>query len=239
YPDDRSVFQTLIQEELSESSPSFETRFLRSDGSPISVEVVVRPVCWKGREWFLGFARPCGDRQRRELWLRRQLDQQKGRAMEALKSSLRVYQLNEKIKSTLVLTTRLLNVENEEQLYRESVELLTSEEGMNFREATVLILEGTRLRVACSSNKRLPDSYLLTEDNKYSAAVLAGFPLRGDEKGSSDRELVFAQRSRDELLGLIEVNQYQREKAFFEDHRLIAEWQHDMLAQIADIIALL
>src|SRR5690606_20260543 len=143
YPDDRSVFQTLIQEELSESSPSFETRFLRSDGSPISVEVVVRPVCWKGRECFLGFARPCGDRQRRELWLRRQLDQQKGRAMEALTSSLRVYQLNEKIKSTLVLTTRLLNVENEEQLYRESVELLTSEEGMNFREATVLIPEGT------------------------------------------------------------------------------------------------
>ena len=35
-------------------------------------------------------------------------------------------------------------------------------------------------------------------------------------------------RSRDSLLGLVEVTQYQREKAFFDDYEIVNEWQHDI-----------
>lgn len=239
HTDDRSVFQALAHEELTESSQPFEIRLLAAEGAIVPVEVIVRPVSWKGRSWILGFARPCRERQEREVRLRRQLEQQKSRAMEALKSSLRIYQLNEKVKSTLALTTQLLKVESEEQLYRESVELLTNGEGMSYREATVLVLEGTRLRVAWSSNKRLPDFFSITENNRFSKAIRAGFPAQTEDEQWGNRELIFPLRSRDELLGLVEVQQEHREKVFFEDYRLIAEWQHDLLVQIADIIALL
>ncbi|MEM7235059.1 MAG: sensor domain-containing diguanylate cyclase, partial [Planctomycetota bacterium] len=81
-----------------------------------------------------------------------------------------------------------------------------------------------------------PASYSLTVDNKYSRAVRTGF-TRSDE--SVGHEFLFPLRSRESLLGVIEVAQHPREKAFFEEYRLLTEWQRDMLVQIGDIIALL
>ena len=237
--DDRGIFQTWVKEDLFEEENTFETRFVHAMGDDLLVEISLRTIRWHGKEYCLGFVRPCGDRNRRELELRRQVELQKGRALQAVKSSLRVYELNEKIKSTLVLTTTLLNVENEEQLYKESVRVLTNSESLNFKDVTFLILEGSCLNVMCSTNTRLPASYSLAEDNKYSRAVRKGFNLTSDKLAVGGQEVLVPLRSRDCLLGIIEVAQHPREKAFFEEYRLITEWQREMLVQIGDIIALL
>jgi diguanylate cyclase (GGDEF)-like protein/PAS domain S-box-containing protein len=239
HPDDRGLFLALVARLDSGSAQPFEVRLTAADGAAVPVEITVRAIRWRGNLYHLAFVRPCAERQRREADLRRQLEQQKRRAMEALKSSLRVYQLNEKIRSTLVLTKNLLNAENEEKLFEESVGLLTHEEGLNFREASIFVLEGNNLRVACTTNRHLPASFPFSENNKYSTAVRTGFPSSNGERQWDDREMIFALRCRDSLLGVIEVSQFGREKAFFEENRLISEWQREMLLQIADIIALL
>ena len=61
---------------------------------------------------------------------KQQAELQKARAVKALQASLRMYELNEKIKSTLDLTTRLLDLESEAELFSEAVNILTSEEGI-------------------------------------------------------------------------------------------------------------
>ena len=82
---------------------------------------------------------------------KQQAELQKARAVKALQASLRMYELNEKIKSTLDLTTRLLDLESEAELFSEAVNLLTSEEGMGFRDASLLLVEEDSLHTACST----------------------------------------------------------------------------------------
>ena len=63
----------------------------------------------------LGGLRPDSDEWKEQAQL------QKHRAVKALQSSLRMYELNEKIKSTLDLTTRLLDIEKESELFSAAV----------------------------------------------------------------------------------------------------------------------
>ena len=79
---------------------------------------------------------------------------QKLRATKALQASLRMYELNGKIKSILDLTTGLLDLENEAELFSEAVEILTSDEGMGFRDASLLLLEEDCFHTACSTIER-------------------------------------------------------------------------------------
>jgi diguanylate cyclase (GGDEF)-like protein/PAS domain S-box-containing protein len=238
HPDDRAVFQTWLQEGPVETARVFQVRLIRSDEDVRPVEISLKRIRWQRREYQLGFVRESGDRYRRETRLRQNAEKQKQRAVEALKSSLRMYELNEKIKSTLVLTTKLLNAEDEESLFSEAARVLTNEDGVNFREATILVLQDGVLYTANSTLGGEKKVYSLSENNKYSRLIAEGL-LCNTQTDVSQQELVFPLQSRGSLLGIVEVLQHPREKALFDEHRPIREWQKDMLVQIGDIIALL
>jgi diguanylate cyclase (GGDEF)-like protein len=238
HPEDRAIFQTWLNEGPGESGKVFQVRLLTSSEESVPVEISLKRIRWQRREYQLGFVRESGERHRREARLRQEAELQKQRAVTALKSSLRMYELNEKIKSTLVLTTKLLNAEDEEQLFREAVRVLTNEEGVNFRDATILVLENGVLHTACSTASAEKRAFELAENNKYSRLIAEGL-LCNTDTDASQQELVFPLQSRGSLLGIVEVSQHPREKALFDDHRPIREWQKDMLVQIGDIIALL
>ena len=160
--------------------------------------------------------------------------------MQALKSSLRVYELNEKIKSTLALTTTLLNVESEEQLFEDSVALLTNPQGLNFKDVTFLVVDGSELVVTKTTADDHPESYSLRARRTSTPSPSAqGLRAAVTTPLIAGHEVLVPLRSRESLLGLIEVTQHPREKAFFEEYRLITEFQRDMLVQIGDIIAVL
>ncbi|MBN1444386.1 MAG: diguanylate cyclase [Planctomycetes bacterium] len=237
--EDRCVFQTWLRGKLAAGESTFEVNLIDSSGFIVPVEITLRSIRWRRAPYHLGFVRPCSERQQREARLKREVELQKNRAFQALRSSLRVYELNEKIKSTLELTATLLDVENEEQLYQEALRILTNTEGLNFREVSFLILEDKRLKLVCSTEKTDVKYILLAQDNKYSRCVRKGFSKGGDEPLDDDETILVPLHSREALLGIIEVSQYSRERAFFEDHRLLSEWQRDILFQIGDVIALL
>ncbi len=240
HPDDRAVFRAWMQEGPVETSRVLQVGLGRSDEEARAVEISLNRVRWQRREYQLGFVRDSGDRQRRETRLLRNVGMQKQRAVEALKSSLRMYELNEKIKSALVLTTRLLllDAEDESALFSEAVRVLTNEDGVNFRDATILVLESGVLYTASSTIDSDKKMYPLSEDNKYSRLIAQGL-LSNIETDVLRQELIFPLKSRGSLLGIVEVLQHPREKALFDEHRPIREWQQDMLVQIGDIIAVL
>jgi diguanylate cyclase (GGDEF)-like protein len=228
-----------LRSDLSSASSTIELRLLDRTGQYVPAEITLKNIRWQKREYQIGFVRTCQDRLRRESQLRDQVERQKQRAVTALKSSLRVYELNEKIKSTLVLTTKLLNVENEEQLFKEALRLLTSEEGLNFRDGTFLVLENGELNTVCSTMSSEHSAYSLSEDNKFSRFIRKGLSSASDEPGDGDEDILVPLQSREILLGLVQVYQYPREKAFFSEYRQITEWQKDMLVRIGDIIAMI
>lgn len=238
HPDDRALLNTWISEAEThaETEKSFQIRILRSDGMNVPVELRLRSLRWQRRLYALGFVEECAERHRRDARLRADAEQQKQRAVKALESSLRMYELNEKIKSTLALTTQLLRAEDEEQLFRESALLLTNEEGLNFKGASFLLLEGGELRVVRSTLSARQTVYPLNGDNRYARLFQTGFALK---EGTSSKELIFPLRSRDTLLGLVEVHQHQREREYIDNSRPLRDWQSDLLEQIGDIIAML
>lgn len=163
---------------------------------------------------------------------------QKLRATKALQASLRMYELNGKIKSTLDLATGLLDLENEAELFSEAVEILTSDEGMGFRDASLLLLEEDCLHTACSTIERGKKVFSIDGDSRY------GRWLAAEEKGEGgsvdgDNELLVTLRSRGQLLGLLEVVQHEREKTFFEGLDSSVEWRRDMLTRIGEVVSML
>ena len=168
-----------------------------------------------------------------------QAELQKARAVKALQSSLRMYELNEKIKSTLDLTTCLLDLESEAELFSEAVKILTAEEGMGFRDASLLLLEENSFHTACSTLERGKKVFATDGDNRYARWLAAEEKGVSPSPGACDKELLVTLRSRGRVLGLLEVVQHEREKVLFEGLDSFVEWRRDLVTRIGEVVAML
>jgi len=238
FPEDRSLFNTWVNEKELAPGPSFSVRLMEASGDVVPVDIRLKNVRWRRREYCLGFAEECRERHRRETVLQAEVEQQKQRSVKALESSLRMYELNEKIKSTLVLTTQLLEVDTEQSLFDEAMRVLTNSEGLNFKGVTFLVRDGSQLNVVRSTEGKSEHSYSLTGDNRYARLFRSGLPATGIETRAA-KEIVVPLRSHDDVLGLLEVSQHQRERDCLDGSRPLQQWQRDMLEQIGDVIAIL
>ena len=239
HPEDRSVFHTW-KDAAGVDFPvhleeSFEARLVDRNQQETPVCITLKHMRWKQREYLLGFARNMAAQLEHETQLRGQIQEQKNRAIAAIKSSLCVYQFNEKIKSTPVLTTRLLNVESEDELFREALDVLTSEEGLNYQDVTFYALEDNVLRVVCSTRDPAELEVSLTEDHPLARLMRKSFKV----EDSGDHGIIFPLKSRGRIMGICEVLPYTRERFFFDETGRVGEWQKDVMLTVGDIIALL
>ena len=235
HPEDRSVFNTWKSEQVSTFKGRFEVRIQRDDHETIPVGVSIRRVEFRQRSFVIVYLREIGEERQRENQLRAKLQEQKARAVEAINSSLRVYLFNEKIRSTPVLTARLLNVESEQELFREAAKVMQSEDGLNYREVTFLTLSGGILNAAFSTRQLNVTQYPLGEENRYSRFLRRS----GAVSESPEGEILLPLRSRGELMGVCEVHPYPREHYYLSESAKVGKWQHDMLLTLGDLIALL
>ncbi|MGH9362195.1 MAG: PAS domain S-box protein, partial [Thermoanaerobaculia bacterium] len=231
-PADRPLFHTWLAADHA-AGTKFELRLADRGGAEVTVEIALAPIRWMRRDYLLGFARPNSDRKYLELEWREQIDEQKKRTMEAIKSSVRIYQITEKIERTLSLTKTLLNTENETQLFESAARILTSD-GLNYRDVTFLVLAGNQLEVRHSTKPFVQGRFPLAEANKYAQFVRRNF----NEADLPKDEVLVPLRSRGNFLGLIEVSLLARERIFFDDLKIVAEWQRNVLFTVGDIIGL-
>lgn len=233
YPEDRPLFHTWHGAERSPGCENFELRLVNREGKEIAAEIGLSPIRWMRKEYLLGFARPIADRKILEEEWRNQVAEHKRRTMEAIKSSLRIYQITQKIERTLVLTKNLLNTENEAQLFESAARLLTSD-GLNYRDVTFLMVNEHHLEVRHSTRPLTRGRYPLADLNKYAQFVRRNF----DPADVPKDEVLVPLRSRGNFLGLIEVNLLSRERIFFDDLRIVSEWQKNVLLTVGDVIGL-
>ncbi len=229
-PDDRPFFQVHSG---GPASAPFEVRLVGPHGKEARVEIRAAPIRWMRRDYLLGFTRDVPDRKKLEGEWRAQIEEQKRRTVEAIKSSVRIYQITEKIERTLNLTKNLLDIENETKLFESAARILTSE-GLNYRHVTFLMLNENSLDVRHSTKPFVHGRYPLSETNKYAQFVSTNFHP-GDQPKD---EVLVPLCSRGHFLGLIEVNLLTRERIFFDDMRIVSDWQKQVLFTIGDIIAL-
>jgi diguanylate cyclase (GGDEF)-like protein/PAS domain S-box-containing protein len=233
YPEDRPLFSTWHSSDFAGGSKSFELRLLGAAGHETAMEISLVPIRWIRRNYLLGFSRKVEDRKNLEREWKREIDEQKKKTLEAIKSSIRIYQITEKIKRTLALTKSLLNTENEAQLFESAARILTGD-GLNYRNVTFLLVNENQLEIRHSTKPFSRGHFLLSQDNRYARFVRQNFQ---DDDLPRDEVLV-PLRSRGHFLGLIEVSLFTRERIFFDDLRLVSEWQKNVLFTIGDIIGL-
>ena len=235
FPADRGIFNTWQRTLKEHGEGNFEVRLLRKNGAALPVNMTLQAFRWKRKSYLIAFAKEISAIEEREARLKKAIEEQKARAFEAIKSSLRMYQFNEKIKRTPLLAKKLLDIDNEEDLFREAAKVLTSEEGLNYREVNFLLLDGDVLKVVYSTQGLEEESFPLTDTNRFSQFIRKSF--------SSDQptgaSILVPLQSRGQLVGLCEVVPYPREKLFFDESSMVNEWQNDVLEDIGGIIAVL
>ena len=235
FPADRGIFNTWQRTLKEGGEGNFEVRLVKKDGATLPVNMTLQAFRWKRKNYLIAFAKEISAIEEREAKLKKAIEEQKARAFEAIKSSLRMYQFNEKIKRTPLLAKKLLDIDNEDDLFKEAAKVLTSEEGLNYREVNFLLLEGDVLNVVFSTQGLKEKTFPLTDSNRFSQFIRKSF--RSDQTTSSS--ILVPLQSRGQLVGVCEVVPYPREKLFFDESSMVNEWQNDVLEDIGGIIALL
>ncbi len=234
-PEDRSSFATWGRGLTKGGHSRVDFRLLKADGGGVPVQAVVTSFLWRRRSYLLGFVSETVDMDGREVEWKRQLEEQKLRAIEAIKSSLRLYQLNEKIRRTPNFTRKLLHAGSEAELFAEAAKVLTSEEGLCYRDAAFLLVEGDVVNVVFSTRAEKVRAYPLAEENRFSCNIRNGFRTAG----GAELEILVPLQSHGQLLGFCEVVPHSREKVFFDESGVVSEWQKDVLFDVGGIIALI
>ncbi len=126
----------ILEFGLENGETELETKLRVPDKGEVPVRVLLKSLRWNQGEYFVGYIEDVTLERRREAELRREIQEQKGRAVAAISSSLRVYHLAEKIKWTPIITRDLLRLDSQEELFREAAKLLTEEGSLNYRETT-------------------------------------------------------------------------------------------------------
>jgi diguanylate cyclase (GGDEF)-like protein len=171
-----------------------------------------------------------------EKELRDHMKQDRERLFKAVRCTLRVYELHEKIRKIPTLTRELLQVGEEEVLYDEAGRIL-HEEGMDLGEVSFLIVKNGQLEVAYSNREDLQNaSFPIDGDTKYAYLFRRGGSAIDPWAGGV---FVLPLRGREDLIGLMEVSiSEDARRVFSEDHK-VSLGIYDALLTIADIIALL
>lgn len=233
HPDDHSKFQQLGDPGTAEPDQGGDLRIVTRDGVTVPVEVFARFITAGGNEGrWIYFFRPVESRKALEKALEEQIRIEKRRTVEAVKSSLRIYQLTDKVRSAPKLSTLLMDVRTEEELFRRAGEFLVSE-GMNYQEAAIFLLDGQTLKLCYSSSNRSHMSYDVMKGNRY-----ARFLLEGEQPEDYDNVQLVALRTKDKAIGVLEVVFDPRERALFMENQLIVGWNNDILETTAEILAL-
>jgi len=233
-PGDRGIFHTWERTLSGTNELEFEIRFQTILGAR-SAQVFLSAFLWHQRRYLIGFLREVSAAERQEEEWKRQFEEQKQRAFEAIKSSLRLYQFNEKIRRTPLLTRKLLHAANEEELFEQAAGVLTLEEGLGYKNASFLLLDGGSLRLAFSTQPAAESSYSLTDDNRFTRFIRRNFK----SGGSSGSGILVPLESRGNLLGFCEVVPHSKEKVFFDEMGVVSEWQREVLSDIGGIIGLI
>lgn len=215
-----------------EDSQGLNLRFIDENHEVIPVEAHARKIGSGEASKWVYFFRPIESRRILEKKLQDEIDQQKRRTVEAVKSSLRIYQVTEKMRATPKLSTFLLDVQDEQDLFLRATEFLRSE-GLNYQEIAFFLCDGEILRLRYSTTDRFRKNYHLRKKNKY-----AIFLEDGTQPSEKEDTCLVRIRVKDKVLGILEVQLDPRERIFFSENSLVERWHQDILETIAEMLGL-
>ena len=233
HPDDRPRFSWGVGPEAEGGGESVEVRLVTKTGEVREVELsfLIPPPGGKG--YRLGSIRDISERKGLESKLKEEVGLHRRNTIEAAKSSVRIYQLTERIRNVPQLVTSLLNAATEDELFQEAARTLCEKLGLAYAGVSFLLKEEDRLRLKYSTSKKAGKSYGLQKSSRYAKAFKEGLEItRG---GVS----ILPLKSRASVIGLMEIQFDENEKILFDESESVKQGQHDIVRTIAHMIGLM
>ena len=151
--------------------------------------------------------------------LEREMEEQRRRACDAVRTSLRIFQLTEKIRMAPRLSTLLIGVRDEVDFFCRAGTLLCSE-GLGYRNVRLWSYKDGEKQIAWCSDQTLLNQTRLGEK---------------DDPGFRRLPLAVGSES---PCGLLELTIDQREVKLLEEAPLLKDWHEEVLGTIGEILAL-
>lgn len=231
HPDDQPMFLQGGSDATSVLE-GINLRLINELNEVIPIEAHARRVATSHGVRWVYFFRRVAERRMLENQLKEEIEIQKRRTVEAVKSSLRIYQVTEKMRATPKLSTFLLDVQSEQDLFFRATEFLRSE-GLNYQEVAFFLCEGDTLQLRHSTTDRFRRHYHLKKKNQY-----ATFMETGEQPGGKGDTRLVKIRTKDRVVGILEVLLDPREQVFFAENALVERWHGDILETIAEMLGL-
>ncbi|MEM7168505.1 MAG: GGDEF domain-containing protein [Planctomycetota bacterium] len=212
---------------------TFEVRFIGVSNDIVAASASARSFkTVDGREHNVYFFRHTENIRALEQRLQDEIETQKRRTVEAVRSSLRIYQLTEKMRATPKLSTVLLEVQSENDVFEGATAFLQSE-GLNYSGVAFYLHDGDLLRQRHGTDGDFPETRPLNEDSKYRR-----FLDTGEQPSGDDDSRLASITTKGGLTGIMEVVLDPRERHFLSENRLVERWHHDILETIAEMLGL-
>lgn len=151
--------------------------------------------------------------------LEREMEEQRRRACDAVRTSLRIFQLTEKIRTAPRLSTLLIGVRDEVDFFCRAGTLLCSD-GLGYRDVRLWSYQGAAEEISWCSHPSLSSLDHLSDDS---------------DPGYRRLPLVVGNEP---PCGLLELTIDPREVKLLEEAPLLKDWHEDVLQTIGEILAL-
>ncbi|MEK7467810.1 MAG: diguanylate cyclase [Planctomycetota bacterium] len=177
-------------------SERYELRVKTASGDKKPVEVSVQRVKIQGRDMIIGTMRDLTTQEK----MKRDLTE---RATDAMRKTLEIYALTEKIKNVPKLTPALLSGANEDEVLARAAKILTQKPGLSYATASVYLIDGTTLvqRYPVPTAGSGPSRFDMSKGHRLARIA------RGDESeiDGSSSSIAIPLPGREGVIGVLDV----------------------------------
>ncbi len=212
-------------------SERYELRVKCAGGEKKPVEVSVQRVKVQGRDMVIGTMRDLTTQEK----MKKDLTE---RATDAMRKTLEIYALTEKIKNVPKLTPALLSGANEDEVLSRAAKILTQKPGLSYAAAAVYLIEGHSLiqRFPVPTARSGPSRFDMGKGHRL-ARVARGESVEVDWTASS---IAIPLPGRDGVIGVLDVTLDAKETEVLVGqggHTVRSEYQN-LLLSVAQILGL-
>ncbi|MBI4616928.1 MAG: GGDEF domain-containing protein [Planctomycetes bacterium] len=211
------------------ASGIFEWICADRNGRVWDVEVSVQRFRSKGRPYVLGQIRDIGPRKELERRLKREVELQRKKTIEAAKAGVRVFQLTEKIKRIPELVRRLAAASDEAALFDGLKEGLVGPESMGYAEAALYLVDGRQLLCQFATREMPIKRFHLDKNHKLARIARCGERYYDGSAG----ELVVPLRRSGEVAGLLQIFFDEEDRLLFGENDTVRSGQENLVEALA------
>jgi len=212
---------------------NFEALTLKEHVLPIEVNVIALDAPYQN--YNIGVVRDLTDVHQREEKLKDEIGSQREKTMQAFQANVRIWQITDMIRAAFNSMERLVDASDVDELLDDTLELMTSTKGLDFKDVVIYLSEGSVLKAVKVSEGFQVRSVNLSRDGRLTR-IFNGESQGQDLKGEDT--IVPLKGREGQNIGLLRVVEHTGKPAELMTEPLL-KMRESVLHTLANTLALM